>query len=317
MFASAAGGVDFAVGSLIFPFAACGGGAFCAAGSVGLGFAGSVTLVCAAGGFGGVISVPFFLPFPSPLLALAGGGAVVFNAAGGGGGAVVLLSNAGGVTFPGGGGVFNNAGGGAAVEFDKVTVVFEMTVAFPPANAVATFVAPCVRVTVESTVVGGRDVVCVTVCPWIVVVTVVIVPGWVSSIMMTWTEDDELDEDDEEELPVAPVWPCASGGPGGPATPCEEELDELDDPEPELEMIIVDPEFEELEELEELPLFDSAEPALPEDSEPVDPELTAELLAGGGAIAAMLASLVEVLTLTTSGGLGGATLALLPVAVLA
>lgn len=38
---------------------------------------------------------------------------------------------------------------------------------------------------------------------------VVTVPGCVSSMMITWTEDDdELDEEDDE-LPAAPVSPCA------------------------------------------------------------------------------------------------------------
>jgi hypothetical protein len=81
------------------------------------------------------------LPFP-----FAGGVAVTFNDAGGGGVAVL----------------FNDArpgGRGGAVEFEDVTVVFEIIVAFPLAKAVAIFVAPCVRVTVERMVVGGKEVV--------------------------------------------------------------------------------------------------------------------------------------------------------------
>lgn len=102
---------------------------------------------------------------------------------------------------------FNDAraGGGGAVEFEEVIVVLERIVTFPPAKAVATFVAPCVKVTVLRTVVGGREVVCVTVLPWTVVVIVVTVPGWVSSMIITCTEDEDELEEEEEELPAAPT----------------------------------------------------------------------------------------------------------------
>ena len=82
--------------------------------------------------------------------------------------------------------LFKAAGGGGAAAI----VVLLMTVVFPAAiaaMAVALPVAPCVRVTVDRTVVGGRLVVLVTVCPLTIWVIVVSLPGDVSWIMMIST----------------------------------------------------------------------------------------------------------------------------------
>ena len=144
-FAFAAGGLGGVTSFPFFPPLPFSGGD----GAVTFNTAGGemVPVPFAAGGLGGVVLVPSFFPFPSPLpFSFAGGVAVTFNDTGGGGAAVP----------------FNDArpgGGGGAVEFEDVMVVLEIIVAFPLAKAVAMFVAPCVSVTVERTVVGGKEVV--------------------------------------------------------------------------------------------------------------------------------------------------------------
>lgn len=72
----------------------------------------------------------------------------------------------------------------------------------------------------------------VTFWPEISWVTVVVVPGWRSWMMITWTEDEdeELDEEEDEEDDEDPPWLDSE-----PAEPDEDEL--------ELELELLEPVF--------------------------------------------------------------------------
>jgi hypothetical protein len=146
------------------------------------------------------------------------------------------------------------AGGDFEVEFEGI-VVFEIITAVPFATLGSEVVeAPAVSVTVLVIVFGGSETVDVTLWPDTNWVIVDIVPGWVRTMIITWTEeldDEELDDDEEESAPLE--------------FPAELEVDpDEDEPEP-LPLDELDDELEELELL--------------------DPEPAAMLATGGGGAA--------------------------------